>query len=145
MICLSALPLREEGLGGQIVRPEEETQMKRGRYTIDDGNAREKADTVERAVAIISGWCDHMRHDDPDFAGVDVPDFRGILEAKCGGGADLTVADLQDAIDEWIRQIVESKKLAFSGGEAELPLSVRDGDAQQERATTGRKMKKKEE
>ena len=144
MICLSALPLREEGLGGQIVRPEEETQMKRGRYTIDDGNAREKADTVERAVAIISGWCDHMRHDDPDSDGRAVPDFRGILEAKCGG-ADLTVAGLQDAIDEWIRQIVESKKLAFSGGEAELPLSVRDGDAQQERATTGRKMKKKEE
>ena len=118
--------------------------MKRGRDIIDDGNAREKADTVERAVAIISGWCDHMRHDDPDSDGCAVPDFRGILEAKCGG-ADLTVADLQDAIDEWIRQIVESKQFAFSGGEVELPLSVRDGDAQQERATTGKKMKKKVE
>ena len=118
--------------------------MKRGLDIIDDGNARGKVDTVERAVAIISGWCDHMRHDDPDSDGCAVPDFRGILEAKCGG-ADLTVADLQDAIDEWIRQIVASKPFAFSGGETELPLSVRDMDAQQERVTTGRKKERKVE
>lgn len=99
--------------------------MERGRYVIDDGNAWEKADTVERAVAIISGWYDNLIFEEPTTEGVDIPNFRGILEDTCGG-EEPTVVDLQDAINDWIRQIVASKPVAFSGGEYDLPLSVRE-------------------
>ena len=101
--------------------------MERDRYNISDGNAYETCSTMDEAIEIVSGWYDHMRYDDPYFAGVDVPDFRGILDSECGGG-EPTVYGLQCAINEWIRQIVDSKPEVFPHGEYGLHLAVSDRD-----------------
>ena len=98
--------------------------MERDRYSIEDGNAYETCSTMDEAISIVESWYDWMEYDDPDTEGVEVPYFRGILSGECGEG-EPTVYGLQCAIDEWIREIVESKPEAFSGGVCDLPLSVR--------------------
>ena len=99
-------------------------------YSIDDGNAYETCSTMDEAVSIVSEWYDWMVYDDPETEGVEVPDFREILSDECGEG-EPTVYGLQCAVNEWIRQIVDSKPEAFPHGVYGLHLSVSDIDENQ--------------
>ena len=124
---LSGFPLSLRGVTRVDCIALEEKKMERDRYSIDDGNASETCSTMDEAIEIVSEWYDWMVYDDPETEGVEVPDFREILSDKCGE-REPTVYGLQCSINEWIRQIVDSKPEVFPHGEYGLHLAVRGID-----------------